>query len=160
VAIVVSDTSPIRALHHLDLLQLLPSLFEVVHVPPAVENELQQRTRLFNPLAIEGVNGFVVTVPKEVKPIFVSNRGLDLGESEAIALAIELRSLILIDEWLGREAARQLGLEISGTLGVLARAKARGLVPELRALIARLREEIDFHVSDQIVAEVLKAAGE
>ena len=111
-------------------------------------------------MVVKDIPGFVVTVPKHVEAIRVSKQNLDLGETEAIALALELKAAILLDEWLGREAAHRLGLDTSGTLGVLVRAKNRGLIPELRPLIARLRDEINFHLAPRIVDEALMAAGE
>ena len=40
--IVISDTSPIRALAHLDQLQLLYRIFQEVLIPPAVADELER----------------------------------------------------------------------------------------------------------------------
>lgn len=42
--IVVSDASPIRALHHLGLLPLCRELYGIVVVPEAVQRELRQAT--------------------------------------------------------------------------------------------------------------------
>lgn len=47
---------------------------------------------------------------------------LDAGEAEAIALALEVGAdLLLMDDRLGRETARYLGLRYVGLIGVLSR---------------------------------------
>jgi predicted nucleic acid-binding protein len=84
---------------------------------------------------------------------------LDPGESEAIALALKRRALLVIDEKRGRGIAQQLGLRITGTLGVLLVAKSQGLIEHL----APLREPLlaaGFRVSDRLWNEVVTLAGE
>jgi len=85
---------------------------------------------------------------------------LDLGEAETIVLAQELQAaLVLMDERKGRRKLDQLGLEKIGTLGLLLRAKELGLMPAIRPEIERLGET-GFSISDRLVAEVLRTAGE
>ena len=57
-------------------------------------------------------------------------RQIDIGEAEAIALAADLgASMVIMDEQEGRMRARQAGLSITGTLGILLRAKRSGQLP-------------------------------
>jgi hypothetical protein len=88
-------------------------------------------------------------------------RTLDPGESEALALALELGiSVILIDEAAGRVAAVRLGLSPVGVLGTLVRAKQRGLIDSVGPLIEQIQGEIGFFVSQALRAEILRRAGE
>ena len=85
---------------------------------------------------------------------------LDRGEAEVIALAQELSAdLVIIDERLARRHARRLGLTLTGTLGVLLKAKQLGYVKSVAPLIDRLRQD-GIHLSDVVVAEVLALADE
>lgn len=71
-----------------------------------------------------------------------------------------IRSTILIDEKLGRRAARQLGLQPLGVVGLLVEAKTRKLLPELRPLFARLKHEAGFWVSEAVELRALQEVGE
>ena len=160
--IVVSDTSPIRALAHLDLLVVLEVIFGHVVVPPAVDTELLQP-----PLGLPRVDVRTLSFvrirarrdPAEAVQKFMET--LDPGESEALALALELSAkAILIDEAAGRATGRRLGLLPIGVLGTLVRAKQRGLVSAVGPLIDRLRGELGFFISAALKDEILRNAGE
>jgi predicted nucleic acid-binding protein len=154
--IVVSDTSPIRAPSHLGLLDVLPTLFGDVRVPPAVERELTAVG-----VTLPGGPAFRTVAPENLKLVARLVTGLDPGESEAIALAVELDAdLLLIDEAKGRAVARSLGLSSRGALGVLLSAKSAGLITSIHPLIARLTGELNFFLSARLIAEVLNLAGE
>ncbi len=123
-SLVVSDTSPIRALAYLRQVELLQILFGDIHVPPAVASELRNPP-IGHPNVDVGFFGFLlVSAPRDQYRVEELLQTLDLGESEALVLAQELGcQAVLIDEAAGRAAARRLGLLPIGTLGILVRAK-------------------------------------
>ena len=83
------------------------------------------------------------------------------GESEAIALALEVKAeALLIDEAAGRAAALQHGLRPVGALGVLLRAKHKGIIGPIAPLLNRLETELNFFISDPVRREVLHRANE
>ena len=124
--IVVADTTPIIILMKLNRLDLLKKLFGTVVVPNAVYEELISNSKYLAEVQI------VVECPF-LKRLEVSDRqsikilreivGLDAGESEAIALAEEKNAdLLVIDERKGRRVAKQMELNITGTIGILLQA--------------------------------------
>ncbi len=162
--IIVSDTSPINGLAIVGYLSLLQQLYERVLIPPAVADELRRGgeddSRIIDALSLDWIE---VYQPRDYQLVetLQTEYNLDRGESEAIALALELNAEeLLIDERLGRRQAVRLGLFITGLLGILLVAKRRGLVREIRPIIDNLIEQASFRVSDSLYIEVLAAAGE
>lgn len=160
-AIIISDTSPIRALHHLQLMPLLQTLYGQVIIPQTVADELTRAGKHFGPLDIQQFPFLTARTATDRARVTLLEQTLDPGEAEAIALAIELSAdLILIDELEGRKTAQSLGLNLTGVLGILIEAKSKGLVPALRPLVDSLRIGLDFHLNPKFVEDTLKRVGE
>jgi predicted nucleic acid-binding protein len=85
---------------------------------------------------------------------------LDKGEASAIALAVEEDNcLLIIDELKGRRIAKQLGIRITGTLGLIVEAKLSGCIPSARLMIEKIRKT-NFRIDAVLEEFVLKKAGE
>jgi hypothetical protein len=159
-AIVVSDTSPIRALHFLAQIGLLEQLFGAIIVPPAVARELAQPRPPFTPINVSAFNNFEIRAPRDQQLVQTYVESIDAGEAEAIVLAIELKATLLIDEVAGRTAASTAGVPYMGVLGVLSLAKRQKLISEVRPLVDRLRLGLRFRIAEKLYDEFLKAIGE
>lgn len=144
--IVVSDTTPIISLMKAGQLELLRQLFGVVYIPEAVYRELtdneafSEEVRMVQEcefLYVQKVdNGKSVTILQNFT-------GLDAGESEAIILADEMNSdVLLMDEHKGWQVAKKLGITITGTIGILTQAFDEGMLTkeDVERCIERLQE--------------------
>lgn len=158
----VSDTSPLRALHHLQLMHLLPLFYSQVLIPPIVVAEFSRADPAFLS-RLAGDYAFI-QVRSPAAPLLVPAafaEKLDAGEMEAISLALEIHAdVVLIDESAARAAAIRLGLKVSGVLALLARAKLCGHVAELRPLIEDLEHGLRFFMGQDLKQKMLAAVGE
>jgi predicted nucleic acid-binding protein len=127
VRLVIADTGPVNYLILIGHIELLPRMFEQVVLPAAVQTELSHS------LAPPAVQRWIAVVPEWLEiaqtPAVTLSTGIHKGEAAAIALAAAMRAdLLLIDDRRGVRAARQQGLRVTGTLGLLDLAAERGLV--------------------------------
>lgn len=80
---------------------------------------------------------------------------------EAIALAVDLGiQMIVMDESMGRERARAMGLQTVGVLGILLNAKKHNQIGSVKEAMESLRQEIGFFISDNLFEQIVNAAGE
>jgi len=85
---------------------------------------------------------------------------LGAGEREVITLAIqEPGALVVLDDARARKQARALGIRLTGTLGVLLKAKQLGFLPAVRPVLERL-EALRFYLDPATRLAVLGLAGE
>ena len=121
--IVVSDTTPLISLMKVSKLGLLEPLFQEVLIPVSVYAELTTNPNFEDEARqIKDCPFIKVVTVKEHKAVDVLQRsaGLDLGESEAIVYADDIKAdVLLMDEAKGRQVAKAMGLYIMGTVGVL-----------------------------------------
>ncbi|MBC6433232.1 DUF3368 domain-containing protein [Nostoc sp. HG1] len=163
--IIVSDTSPITNLAAICQLDLLQQLYGSIIIPLAVYNEMVAVGKVV-PGAVEvqtlsWIQTQTVVDTQKVTDIQTNQDNIDLGEAEAIILALELKAdLLLMDERRGRALAINYGLNVTGLLGVLLQAKQKGFIPAIKILMDQLMEQADFRVSNQLYATVLQNAGE
>jgi predicted nucleic acid-binding protein len=158
---VVADTSPLISLDACNQLDLLRHLHGRVVVPRAVELEL----RVGGATGLPG--GLTRAHRKRIKvralrtpppPALVA--ALDTGEAEAIALALEIGSpLVLLDETAARKIALTRGLQVTGAIGVLLRAKSKGLLRAVKPSIDLMLSR-GVQLSSDLVDSVLRGTGE
>jgi uncharacterized protein len=162
---VISNTSPLTNLAVIRHLGLVRAQLTRVVVPQAVWQEMlalphpEARSALLSSQTEGWLQ--VGTLANVAMAASLRLAGLDPGESEAIALAVETSaSLLLMDEKKGRIAARRLGVPVSGALAILAAARRAGQIPSAKTAIVRLRTEAGFYISSQVEIHTLRLAGE
>jgi len=151
--IIVADSSPLIVLVKIEQIGILPALFGKIIIPPAVARELSsaRRPKAVNSLVATPPAWLEITQPK----VLQSLPRLDAGETEAISLAIELSAdLLLIDEQMGIREATAHKLNAIGTIGVLERAAAKGLL-DLEIAFGQIKKT-DFWISHRLLGERLK----
>ena len=148
--VVISDTACLIALDKIGHLDLLKLLFGQVIVTPTVAAE-------FGTALPEWIE---IQSPANVSLQTFLEETIDAGEASAIALAVEIKGCYLIlDDLRARKVASGMGLAFTGTLGIIAVAKKRSVIPLARPLFEKLIET-DFWISEKFLQQLLAELGE
>ena len=158
---IVINTSPLIAIvAAMGGFNVLQSLYTNVIVPFEVSQEI----------LIGGTTGLSVTefqadfwlkkqsVPVNISPILLNS--LDIGEASVIQLALNKNiSTVCIDEAVGRRIARLSGLAVTGSIGILLRAKKEGYPLSIKTAIEKMLNH-NIRLSQRVIDFALKEAGE
>lgn len=156
--IVFTNTTPLIALSSIDQLQLLPQLFGNLYIAEAVIDECAEGGRIVVP-DLRALSWVIPTADEamSVLPVLFE---LDRGEKQTLALARKCPgSTVIIDERLGRRVAEYLGIRVTGTLGVLAKAKSVGMIPSFREAAHAMVEQ-GIHYNAGLIARLAHHLGE
>lgn len=142
--IIVADTSCLITLSNINQLDILHKLFSNITITKTVEKE------------------FGEILPNWIKTQEVKNKKLqaeiekhlDKGEASAIVLALEKKSLLIIDEKKGRKIASSYDISIIGTIGLILLAEKRGIVNNALAIIIQLTNK-GFRISDKLLNQLI-----
>jgi len=148
---IVSDSTTLIVLFDLDRTDLLSNLFSSIIIPTSVYKEISTKNVLVMPSFMSIVDVQNSELLESLKMI------LDDGESEAIALAVETKSKLIIDEKKGRKIAINQGLEIIGLLGIVYLNVKREFLVKQQAI--KLLEDIQEHgyrINKQIINDMLE----
>ncbi len=156
--IVFSNTTPFIALSSINKLELLPKLFGEIHVVTEVIEEC-------------GVGG-IIPVPNlrelhwvvEIQPSQAITMSilleLDKGEKYTLQMAKQMKAdRVIIDEKIGRDVAEYLGLEVTGTLGILLKAKQNGWIESFTES-AKAMSDQGIRYNKSLIKKLAKAIGE
>lgn len=158
----ISDSSPLILFAGIGRLDLLPAVFGPVLVAPAVWQEV----------VIDGEGRVGADAVRRAPwlrqgalpppPMAPAVSALDPGEAETLHLALSMRAetpIVLLDDFRARRVARDLGLVVTGSGGLLGRAREAGLIAAVRPLLAELRAAGLF-LSDAAMDDLLRSVGE
>lgn len=157
----ISDSSPLILYASIGHLELLERLFTEVLIPPAVWQEVVNdgSGRIGAREVLQAA--WIRQRPLPTQGVPLTLAALDPGEREAIALAssLQLAIPILVDDRRARRMARDIGLVVIGSGGILGLAKKAGLITSVRPILFDLIS-VGLFLSEAAVRELLEVAGE
>lgn len=147
--IIVSDASCLILFYKIGELELLQKVFGQIIITEIVSKEFKRP-----------VPGWIQIINPSTNLHLGLQVFLDPGEATSISLALEFKeSLLIIDESKGRKIAKELGVRISGSLGVLVIAKNKGIIDSIKPIIERIKQT-NFWLSDRLIKKVLQHVNE
>lgn len=159
--ILVMNTTPLISLiAGLGSLDILAFLYAEVHIPFAVCQEVLAGGKHNFGVSAFQQNTWLIkhTQPLEIAPLLKNS--LDLGEASVIQLALQQNiRLVCIDEMAGRRVARLSGLELTGTIGILLKAKQAGYPLLVCDALDAMRSQ-GIWLSDKVIQFALEQSGE
>jgi len=156
---VISNAGPLIALAKIERFGLLKSILGHLCIPQAVYDEVVVKGagRAGSDETEKAFGDWIEVLSVEnmamVRSLLTK---LGKGEAEAIALAMETEAdLVLLDDGKARTVAKFMGLNVSGTVGVLIQAYRKGLETDLQQVLDELRAR-GFRIGDDVYSEALK----
>jgi len=148
--VIISDTSCLILFDKIGELELLNKLFGEITITQEIAQEFKKEL----PYWVKIASPANKTYQK------ILEASLDKGEASAIAYAIEqIDCLLVIDDFKGRKYAEQLGIKITGTLGVIIDAKLSGLINSVKPLLDKI-EKTDFRLTSELKRRTLEKSNE
>jgi predicted nucleic acid-binding protein len=156
---IISNTTPIISLLKVDKLNLLKELYEKIIVPKAVYLEVEngkEKPYYHDLTQIDWIEIQEIG-NHDSRDYFLD---LDEGEAEVLILAKELNAdLIIMDEIMGRRYSKQLGFNLTGTIGILLKAKENGLIESIKDLLTELAKKGTW-LSLKLITKAIELANE
>lgn len=156
---IVVNTGPLIALAACDQIELLHSLHSRVIVPQPVVDELEGGQQVAGAVTVD-IPDWMEVLSLRAAPSLLLRAVLDDGEAAVIALAGEVGCrLVVVDERRGRTVARLMGLQVTGTVGILLRAKHLGLLSAVKPCLDAMQSH-GVWLSQRLINFALNEAGE
>ena len=155
--IIVINTGPLILLDKLNALDVAERLPVTFVSPPAVREELIAGTSSGH-IKVDPPWLEIRKLRSPISPL--ADFSLDRGEAEVIQLALDYSIPdVCLDDLRGRKLAKALGLNVTGLLGLLGRARNLGIVHRLTPLTDRL-VEVGGRYSTRVIRDFLAEFGE
>jgi len=157
---VVCDATALIGLARINALSVLRCYLERLTIPEAVYEDVVIRGK-GKPGAqeVKEAGWIEVRKAKDQRQVATLCVKLGRGEAEAIVLAREIDAdLLILDDGTARKVAQRMGVAVVGCLGLLKRARQRGVIGRVKPLFDGMREQ-GFHIGNEYRA-VLSQLGE
>lgn len=141
---IIVDTSSLIALERIDLLPILCKIYKEVVTPESVIKE-------FGTLSLPCLS--IRRVESNLLKLLITDLNLGKGEADVIALASQTGLKVIIDDSKARKVAENMGLKVTGTIGVLMKAERLGLIGSAYDRVKGLRDR-GFYVAEELLEDI------
>ncbi len=157
---VIVNSTPIIVLCGIGKLDVLRELYGEITIPTAVYREVTAMEDSAC-MQVRKADGWIhIESIRDSTEMKMYKAKLHAGEVEVMILAQEQKAdLVIIDDNAAKKTAKYLGLTVTGTLGILLKAKRKGLVSRVDVLLDEMKRN-GFYLDSRLEAFVLEQAGE
>ncbi len=156
--LIIADSSALVALSACDALDILPKIYDEIHVPQSVYDEVVVIGKSQSSTLESFLAGRVMNV--DLSHWVLAAGGLGQGELEAMALYKQLSAdALLIDDRRARAVAEHNQIVCVGALGFLLLAKHQGMIQSITPYVEKLRLSA-LHYGEDLLEKVLLLANE
>ncbi len=153
---IVSNTTPLSNFLHIDRVDILQYLFTHVHIPFAVQEEIEEYFHGSKQWKKCLDAGFICVHHVQHSIMLNSLHLLHRVEMEALTLYLEKQGkCCLLDDKDARVFAKLYNINLTGTLGILIEAKNKGIIPAVQPFMDTLRNKHSFWISEKMYQHVL-----
>ena len=157
---VVVNSTPLIALAQADMLHILKDLYEEIMIPEAVFSEITVKDDVAREMLLHNKSWIKVHRIQDTSEKKMYRSRLHDGEVEVMILAKESQAdLVIIDDYAARKTAQYLGLPLTGTVGVLLKAKKLGILEAVFPVVVRM-ERNGIYFSEHLKEQIAHISGE
>lgn len=158
---VIVNSTPLIVLCNVGKLEILRTLYTEITIPEAVFAEVTKKEDSACQIvkkSLDWIRIEKILSPSDKK---MYQAKLHDGEVEVMILAQEgvRADLVVLDDNAAKKTAKYLGLNVTGTLGILLKAKKAGIIPVVAPVLEEIKKN-GFYVSEAVEQMVLSEAGE
>ena len=150
---VIVNSTPLIALCNADLLNILKKIYGSIIIPKAVFDEVTAKKDSACLQIKQNLDWITVETITNIEDRKMYKAKLHAGEVDPKA------DLVIIDDNAAKKTAKYLGLTVTGTLGVLIKAKQSGIISSVKNAITKIQSN-GFYINENIIKLALKQAGE
>jgi predicted nucleic acid-binding protein len=161
VSVIIGNATPLIAFARIGQLALLQKVVQNMTIPEAVALEISEYVRSTQGIIDLSQESWITVQPvQSEQQVRLLLPTLDRGEAEVITLALERQArLILMDELAGRKVAESLNLHVSGSVGILIRARQMGAITAVKPFLEEMKRQ-GIYFSQRFIDAVLRQIGE
>ena len=158
---VIVNSTPLLVLGNIGRLDILRSLYEQIEIPAAVYREVTEKNDAASKALLAASNWIKVRTVENIADYAMYQAKLHAGEVETMIIAQKpvKADLVILDDMAARKTAQYLGLTVTGTMGVLVKAKQKQIIPAVKPILDEIMRN-GFYISEKVVKMVLKSVDE
>jgi len=159
---VIVNSTPLLTLGKIGKLEILREMYQEIIIPKAVYKEVTEKEDIASKAILSACHDWIkVQTIKNEDEYAMYRAKLHAGEVEVMILAQQVprADLVIIDDMAARKTADFLKLPLSGTIGVLIKAKQKGIISEVMPIIGEL-ENNGFFISQRVKSMIAEKVSE